>query len=58
MENVSFFGQMQKGYAGCFEKDFSEPFHKYLEGEHKKQKIPVLTVGMGLLEKKRFLSPL
>ena len=43
----------KKDMRAVFEKDFSEPFHKYLEGEHKKAKDTCIDCGNGITGKEK-----
>ena len=43
----------KKNMREVFEKDFSEPFHKYLEGEHKKAKDTCIDCGNGITGKEK-----
>lgn len=43
----------KKDMRAVFEKDFSEPFHKYLEGEHKKAKDTCIDCGNGINGKEK-----
>lgn len=43
----------KKDMREVFEKDFSEPFHKYLEAEHKKAKDTCIDCGNGISGKEK-----
>lgn len=43
----------KKDMRTVFEKDFSEPFHKYLENKHKKEKDTCIDCGNGITGKEK-----